>query len=388
MHIDVNNAFLSWTAVNLLNNGYKYDIRDSYAVIGGDESKRAGVVLASSNLCKKRGVTAGETLYQARKRCPAIRVFPPNYNLYQEMSHKLFSYIRSYTPDIEIYSIDECFLDYTTVKNLYGEEIQFANKLKEEIYNKFGFTVNIGIGNNKLTAKMASELKKPNLVHTIYDYEVSKKMWPLPIEKLFGVGRRTAPIMRKMGINTIGDLAHYDELKLSKIFKNKAFKYIESAKGIDNTEVIIKAPDTKGISKTMTLIKDISNKEAIFKIIAEIANDISLVLRQQKRYAFVVVIIIRDQSFNNKTHQIKLKNPTNSSLEISRIAQKLFIDAWDLTPIRLIGVRLEALTYNNDYQLSLFEDVTKRENDITIEKVIDDINIKYGSKVIKSSNSE
>src|SRR5574344_1998019 len=216
MHIDVNNAFLSWTAVDMLKNGATIDIRNEVAVIGGDESKRRGIVLAKSIPAKKYGIMSAETLYSARKKYFKLKVYPPNYKLYEAMSKSLFELLNKYTPDIEIVSIDECFLDYGKVKNLYGDELDFAYKLKDEIYNTLGFTVNIGIANNKLCAKMASDFTKPNKVHTLYSYEVKEKMWPLPIGELFGIGKKTVPKLQAIGIEKISDLANYDLLRLSR----------------------------------------------------------------------------------------------------------------------------------------------------------------------------
>ena len=130
-HIDVNNAFLSWTALDLLNQGYKYDIRDSYAAIGGDEKSRRGIVLAKSPKAKKCGVVTGETLYMARKKCPAIRFYPPNYKWYQQNSNALFQLLSKYSPDIEVASIDECYLDYGKVQKLYGDPYEFAKKVQK-----------------------------------------------------------------------------------------------------------------------------------------------------------------------------------------------------------------------------------------------------------------
>ena len=175
-HIDVNNAFLSWTAVKLLNSGYKYDIRNSYAIIGGDESGRHGIVLAKSTPAKKLGIKTAETIYSAKKKCRVLKVYPPDYELYRRMSKSLFNLLSKYTCDIEIASIDECYLDYGKVKNLYGDEILFAEKLKKEIYDTLGFTVNIGIANNKLCAKMASDFSKPNKIHTLYKSEIETKI--------------------------------------------------------------------------------------------------------------------------------------------------------------------------------------------------------------------
>ena len=247
MHIDVNNAFLSWTAIDLLNNGYKYDIRNSYAVIGGDEQRRSGIVLAKSNSAKKLGIYTSETLYSARKECKVLKVYPPNYKIYSEMSKKFFELLSKYSPDIEIASIDECYLDYGKVKSLYGDEIEFASKLKKEIKDKLGFTVNIGIANNKLCAKMASDFSKQYKVHTLYDFEIKDKMYPLKIGKLFGVGKKTTPKLEKLGIKTIGDLASYDILELTKYFKNQAIYLNRIAKGIDDSEVISQYIDPTSI---------------------------------------------------------------------------------------------------------------------------------------------
>ena len=169
MHIDVNNAFLSWTAILYLKNGSNVDIRNTYAVIGGDEKARHGIVLAKSMPAKKRGIVTAETLFSAKKKCPNLKVYPPNYNFYKKMSDSMLNLIRKYSPDIEQMSIDECFLDYTPVKHLYGDEMEFAYRLKKEIYDTLGFTVNIGIGSNKLCAKMASDFSKPYKVHTLFE---------------------------------------------------------------------------------------------------------------------------------------------------------------------------------------------------------------------------
>ena len=172
MHIDVNNAFLSWTAVDLLNKGYKIDIRNIESIIGGDESQRHGIVLAKSMVAKSKGVKTAETIRDAKRKCNDLKIFPPNHKLYQEMSNKLFELISKYTPDIEKLSVDECFIDYTKVRKLYGDPIKFAYKLKKEIKDTLGFTVNIGIANNKLCAKMASDFLKPDRVHTLFKEEV------------------------------------------------------------------------------------------------------------------------------------------------------------------------------------------------------------------------
>ena len=179
-HIDVNSAFLSWTAVKRLrDNPEALDIRTIPAVIGGDEKKRHGIVLAKSVPAKAYGIQTGEPLVQTRKKCPDILIVPPDFATYVSMSEQLMNFLKQTAPVVEQYSIDEAFCDMTGTGLLYGDPVAFAHQLKDDILNRFGFTVNIGISTNKLLAKMASDFKKPNLVHTLFPEEIPKKMWPL-----------------------------------------------------------------------------------------------------------------------------------------------------------------------------------------------------------------
>ena len=386
MHIDVNNAFLSWTAIYLLNHGSKYDIRNSYAVIGGDEKSRRGIVLAKSMPAKKLGIKTGETLYSARKKCKVLKTYPMHYYFYQEMSHKLFELIKSYTPDIEIASIDECYLDYTKVKKLYGDELEFAKKLQKEIYDKLGFTVNIGIANNKLCAKMASDFEKPNKIHTLYMNEIEKKMWPLHVGELFGIGKKTTEKLLSLNINTIYDLAHSNVATLSKYFKNQSQAMINSANGIDESLVISEKYVPKGISNEITLKKDIDEKIELYDYLNELSEMVGIRLRKQKKYANVVAVILKDKYFKRRTHQKKLKNPIYTTEDIYRESKKVLDEMWDDSSVRLIGIRLDKLTDKLLIQPSLFEENKEKEkNELSI--VVDQLKEKYGSNIIKSVRS-
>ena len=383
MHIDVNNAFLSWTAVDLLKRGYKLDIRNEYSVIGGDELKRRGIVLAKSIPAKKMGIVTAETLYSARKKCPNLKVYKPNRELYDKMSQMLFNLIKKYTNDIEILSIDECFIDYSKIKNLYGDEIIFAKKLKNEIYNTLGFTVNIGIANNKLCAKMASDFTKPNKIHTLYNNEIKQKMWPLPIYDLYGIGKKSSEKLINLNIKTIKDLANAKREMLYPCFKNQTNYIINIANGIDNSEVISERQEAKCISITNTLLYDYDDILEINKEIKKISESLSKNLKEQFKYTSRIAIIIKDKYFKTISHQVKLTNPTNNSNEIFEISKKLFKEYWDETPIRLIGIRLDLLSNTKDYQISLFENIENKEKDEKIEKVLDELLKKYGDKIIK-----
>lgn len=218
LHIDVNNAFLSWTAVEMLKNGETLDIRTIPAIIGGDETRRAGIVLAKSMLAKKCGVKTGETIYSAKKKCPSLKVYSGcEYRIYREYSNKLYNMLLEYTDKIERFSIDECFLDMTEYlmnDTLLNKAYEINKRVKEEL----GFTVNVGVAHNKLLAKMASDFTKPDKVHTLFESEIEEKMWGLPVSELFMLGRKTVPKLEHMGIKTIGDLAKYDKERIIRTF--------------------------------------------------------------------------------------------------------------------------------------------------------------------------
>ena len=386
MHIDVNNAFLSWTAILYLKNGSKTDIRKTYAVIGGDEKARHGIVLAKSMPAKKKGVVTAETLFQAKKKCPNLKVYPPDYNFYKKMSDRMLDLIRSYSPDIEQMSIDECFLDYTPVKHLYGNEIDFAYKLKKEIYDKLGFTVNIGIGNNKLCAKMASDFSKPYKVHTLFENEIDKKMWPLKVDDLFGIGKKTAIKLHNLNINTIYDLAHADSSFLYKYFKNQAFDMIDSAKGKGSDLVVSEESQPKGIGNETTLNRNIFSKEELEPYLLALSENVFIRIKKKKKYASVVVVTLKDRFFRRFNNKKKLVNATNLTEEIYNTALDILSEMNIEDGIRLIGVRLDRLSDISLHQVSLFEDLKVREDSNELEKTVDELKEKYGFKIIKKAS--
>ena len=382
-HIDVNNAFLSWSAVKLLNSGYKVDIRKIPSIIGGDESKRRGIVLAKSPIAKKYGIKTAETLYSARKKCPKLKVFSPDYEWYYKQSRLFHNYLKQYSPNILKYSVDEAFIDFTGTKYMYNDYIKLAYKIKDDIKSKFGFTVNVGIANNMLCAKMASDFQKPDRVHTLFRDEVKTKMWPLPIEDLFMVGKSSSKILRTIGINTIGDLANCDIRILKKHFKNQAQFLLDSANGIDYSKVEKSISKTESISTTETLIKDISDKEELKDILFRQTDDVSRQLRKKEKYCNVVAIIYKNNNFESYTKQIKLDNATNDTNEIYKVVLHLLNISFRGEPIRLIGVRLADLSSDRVEQISLFDKETKKDStSADFQKVVDSLNSKFGSNSV------
>lgn len=381
LHIDANNAFLSWTAVNMLNKGSKIDIRNRYAIIGGSEKERKGIVLAKSNLCKKKGVVTAEPIFQARKKCPYLEVYPPNYEVYKYYSNKMYNYLLNYTNVIERYSIDECFLDYTDLTIMFGPPEKTAYKIKEDIKKLFGFTVNVGIGNNKLCAKMASDFEKPDKVHTLYSNEIKEKMWPLPVSDLFMIGKSSSRRLNELGILTIQDLAKKDPNFLYKYFKNRANQMIESANGIDNSKVEYEYTDPKSISSSTSFAYNYKTKEEIYPIIKSLSKEITTKLKEKKMYTKSVSIWIKYTDFTKVSKQITLTNSTNELEYIYMNAIKLFNSIWNEESIRALCVGISSLSKTNDIQLNLFShEKIKETPKITnekLDKVINELNTKY-----------
>lgn len=382
-HIDVNNAFLSWTAVDLLRKGYEIDIRTIASVIGGSEEERREIVTAKSPIAKKRGVMTAEPLYMARRKCPGLKVFPGDHELYHQESDKLYQYFCNFTDKIERYSIDECFLDMTGMELLYPDPMKLAYQMSNEIYQKFGYTVNIGIGNNKLCAKMASDFEKPNKVHTLFQYEVEKKMWPLPVTDLFMVGKSSSKLLMEMGIITIGTLAKTDVNLLRKRFKSQGDIMHEYANGIDFSEVDSNNHNSqsKSISVTETLPKDTDSTVELKKILIRQADRVGRQARREKIYAKTISLIFKTDDFVSYSHQMKLMNPTNVTSEIYKCSLEVLSKGWRGEPLRLIGIRLTNFTHDNSKQISLFEQEKDLHND-RIQEVMDNISEKYGDGVI------
>lgn len=381
LHVDVNNAFLSWTAVEKLKNGETLDIRTIPAIIGGDEAQRKGIVLAKSNIAKQFGIQTGEPIFFARKKCPNIQIFQSDFNVYRKYSNALYNLLLEYTDKIERYSIDECFLDLTGYIPKTRKLIDIAYEISKRAREELGFTVNIGVAPNKLLAKMASDFEKPNKVHTLYQEEIETKMWILPVSELFMVGRRSLPKLQKMGIKTIGDLAKSDEKLLIKNFGKYGKMIWEYSNGIDNEEVNYIKEKPKNIGNSITLPYDYNNIEKIEEVLLALVEQVSYRLRNQEMFANVVNIQIKTNEFKVFSHQRKLDFATDSTKIIGKEAKKLLTEIYNNTPIRLIGVSVSGLVEKEERQISLFENI-ENEKQKKIDSVLDNIKEKYGYEAI------
>lgn len=381
LHIDVNNAFLSWTAVNRLQEGEELDIRTIPSIIGGDEQQRKGVVLAKSNIAKQFGIQTGEPIYFARKKCPKLQVYQGDFKVYYKYSDDLYKLLLEYTDKIERFSIDECFLDMSEFIPKGRNIIDIAYEINKRVKEKFGFTVNIGISENKLLAKMASDFQKPDKVHTLWREEIPTKMWTLPISELFMVGRKSIPKLNNMGIKTIGDLAHKQEKEIIKIFGKYGKMIWEYANGIDLSEVNFEEEKPKGIGNSITLPYDYNNIEKLEEVLVALVEQVTYRLRNNNLLANVVNVQIKTNEFKILSHQRKLDLPTDSTKIIQKEAKKLLKEIYNNIPVRLIGIRVDKLIEKEERQISLFEN-KENEKQKKIDLVVDKIKEKYGYETI------
>ena len=259
-HIDVNSAFLSWSALERLRGQPgSLDLRTVPSAVGGDEESRHGVVLAKSTPAKKYGITTGEPLAAARRKCPGLIVVKPDFAVYVEQSNRLRALLRRYTDAVIPYSIDEAWAEFENFGRMYGEPEAFANKLRCEIKETLGFTVNIGISTNRLLAKMAGDFKKPDLVHTLFPEEVPGKLWNLPVDHLLFAGKSTCKRLKGLGIYTIGDLAQADSGMLFAHMKKHGLALQEYARGHESAGMFDMDAENKGCGNSVTTPEDVSD---------------------------------------------------------------------------------------------------------------------------------
>lgn len=380
-HIDVNSAFLSWTAIRLLAEGETVDIRTIPAAIGGDISKRRGVILAKSIPAKSFGVTTGEPITDALKKCPTLRIVQPDHTYYRKCSHQMLNLLEDYSPDIRPYSIDECFITYIPFKNGGETPLTAANHIREHIRDSLGFTVNIGISTNKLLAKMASDFKKPDMVHTLFPEEIQKKMWPLPVRDLFMVGRSSARTLELLGIKTIGDLAQTDPAILTSHLKSHGQTIWEYANGMEYTPIDTHHHVAKGIGNSTTLSSDVAETADARKVLLSLAESVSRRLREAGQCAGMVNVEIKYSDFSTISHQMQLLTPTQNTDILYRHACRLFDEAWDGRPVRLLGIRTSKLSDADAVQMNLFEPEENQKLQ-KLDKALDSIRQKYGKDAV------
>ena len=384
-HIDVNSAYLSWTAVEQLKNGAGVDIRTIPAIIGGDQKSRHGIVLAKSISAKKYGIRTGEPVANAFRKCPNLKTYLPDHQMYREYSRKLMEFLRTYTTHIEQVSVDECYLDYTSIASRFSSPEEGAAYIRNYIYSHFGFTVNVGISSNKVLAKMASDFEKPNKTHTLFPDEIQKKMWPLPISSLFMAGHASVAVLQKLDIHTIGDLARMDPAILSLHLKSHGKMLWEYANGIDNSSIESEPSQAKGIGNSTTLASDLTTAQEAYSILLQLSTKVGHRLEKAGQSANNLCVEIKYATFDKYTRQMPLSSPTQDGKKLYHAACHLFDTLWNGNPIRLLGIRAGKLTDADEpVQLDLFSyDPKAIEKEQKMERAMDKIREKFGKDLIQ-----
>jgi DNA polymerase-4 len=355
-HIDVNSAFLSWSAVKMVLEG-KQDIRLIPSVVSGDPSDRRSIISAASMPAKKLGIRSAMPVTMALRKCPQLVIVHGDWTWYKRCSEGFIAICRSYSPVLQQFSIDECFIDMS-LRCGKRDPVEIATRLKDEIKSRLGFTVNVGVGPNKLLAKMASDFEKPDKVHTLWEHEVPQKMWPLGVRDLLWVGKKTEERLIAYGIHTIGDLARLSVGQLTRLVGQKfAAQLHENANGRDDSPVETEVQEAKSYSAERTFPKDLSDPKDIDRALFNVACIVAHRIRRDDFRASTVSMFVKYTDFSVIQRQTSLDQPTDVTALILQAARKMLSEIWDgITPLRQVGLGVSKLTHESAVQMSLFED--------------------------------
>lgn len=381
-HVDVNSAFLSWEAARRVKEGLP-DLREIPSCIGGDPKSRRGIVVAKSIPAKKYGVTTGEPVALALRKCPDLVCVPGDFALFDRCSRAFKKICASYAPVMESFSIDEVFLDMSGTHLIYPDPVAVAHEIKDKIRDELGFTVNVGIGTNKLLAKMASDFEKPDKVHTLFPSELPEKMWPLPVRDLLFLGKASEQKLLRAGIKTIGDMAKSDETEIRQLLGDKNGRQLyRYANGIDDSPVRSEREEAKGYSAETTVEEDIVTYEQALSLLLAQCDVVAARMRRDGKKCSCVAVTYRTLDFKTRSHQKNFEDPTDVTEEIFAQVKKLLYECWKCEPLRLIGVALTDLTSDEFRQMSLFENTEDREKQKKVDETIDDIRRRFGNGMI------
>lgn len=382
-HIDVNSAFLSWSAAyrtGVL--GQQPDLRSVPSIVGGDQESRHGIVLAKSMPAKRYGIETGEPIVSAKRKCPDLVVVPPDYHLYVGASRALMELLRSYSDEVTQYSIDEAWAVFEGFEGLYGPMISFAEDLKEEIKRELGFTVNIGISTNRLLSKVAGELRKPDKVNTLFIEEIESKLWPLPVREMFGIGAATEKKLHQLGIFTLGDLARADRGMLRSHLKKYGEILWRYANGMEMEPYVFEHEANKGYGNSMTVPNDVTDAAYGHQVLLSLCETVGMRLREDRVRAAVVGVHLKTFEFEGMGKQKQLFSATNVTEELYREAAALFDALWDhRTPLRQLGVFTGGITKDCGRQYNLF-DMERFDRLEKLDRAVDDIRRKYGEDAV------
>ena len=380
LHCDLNNFFAS---VSLL---FNPTLRSVPVAVCGDKEQRHGIVLAKNEAAKRCGVKTAEAIFEARAKCPELVILPPMMDKYKEYSEKAHRIYEEYTDMIEPFGIDECWLDVTGSRLLFGSGEEIADKIRREIKQKLGITVSVGVSFNKVFAKLGSDMKKPDGITVISRENFREKIWRLPISDLLFVGRKTTDKLRSCGICTIGDAAVCSDEMLERLLGKNGLELKRYALGEDNSPVSRQHEKAtpKSIGRSVTRQQDFKTPDEIWGMFLSLAREISDSLREQGLYAGGVQVHIRNAALSVKEFSRSYPDSFNGAKIIAERGMELLNEHFGFTePLRSVGLRAINLRgYQTAIQEDIFGDSEKRETEEKIESSIYELRKKFGSTSI------
>lgn len=384
LHCDMNNFYAS---VECMLNP---TLKNHPVAVAGSIEDRHGIILARNYLAKPFGVGAGDTIWQAKNKCPnLVIVSPPNFYEYEKYSKLARKIYNRYSEFVEPYGMDECWVDITTLAKDFDDAERIANNIREDIKFELGLTISVGVSFNKVFAKLGSDMKKPDATTVITQENFQNKVWPLPASDLLGVGRATKKALDNYNIRTIGDLAKIDKNWMNIVFGKNGQRLSEYANGIDYSEVarFDEQSTVKSVGHGITTVKDLENNDEVWRVILELSQDIGFKLRRYKKRAKAVSISIRDNKLVTRQWQMQLKTSIQSSIMIAEATFELFKEKYDWTnPIRTVTITAIKLIEEDTVEnLTFFTDIDAIEKVESVEKCIEKLNERFGDGIVKNA---
>ncbi|MBP3636612.1 MAG: DNA polymerase IV [Clostridia bacterium] len=389
LHCDCNNFYAS---VELLEHP---ELRDKPVAVAGDPEGRHGIVLAKNMAAKKFGVQTAETLWQARQKCPGLIFLPPHHDRYDEISRQVNAIYLDVTDQVEAFSIDESWLDVTGSRNLFGDGVTIADRLRRRIREEIGITISVGVSDNKTWAKMGSDYKKPDATTLITRENVQDILYPLPVGDLLFVGRAAAETLNRHGITTIGSLAQCQPDLLARYLGKQGESYWRMANGLDDSPVRRwgEAEPVKSIGNSTTYAHDLVGREACRAGLMPLCDSVGARLRSQCLKCRTITVQIKDPSLKVISRQKTLPMPTNLTKLIFQEACAILAQCWpEAAPVRLLSVTASTLCDEHDEapaQLSFLEPVTPDDpRQAALEAAVDKLRGRFGKGAIKPGTPE
>ena len=383
VHIDLNAFFVRCEEIR------NPSLENKPVAIGHEG--RGGIVSTCSYKAREYGVSSGMPMFKAKELCPHLIVLPVDFRYYEALSDQFKKFVRKYTRQVEVASVDECFADFTDVVKGFKDVPAFFRELQNELYRTTKLKCSIGVATTKFLAKMGSDYKKPMGLTIIRKSDIPKILYPLSIDKMFGIGKKTAPRLKQIGIQTIGDLAERvkkDDPVLMSEFGKYYFVVKDWILGRGSDDVITTPDDPKSIGNSTTLMEDTSNRELIASTFKWLSKEVSERAIKENKLGPTIQISVKESSFVNNTFRvhnksITLSNPTNNAETIFNTAMDLYDKNFSNLTIRLLGVSLQNLIDVKDVtiQMSLF-DYQQHEEESATKLLINELNRKMKKKVL------